>query len=152
MSHEIKNRGWRTPHVPGGLHAHTVVCTCGQAFTAKDSDSTAARNHAGLQWQDHRDELERKPLAERFADFHQAHPEVYAALVRLARQGHDAGARRLGIAQLFEVLRWEWVLSALPASNEAWKLNNDYKSRYSRLIMQNEEWAAGIFEIRRLHT
>jgi hypothetical protein len=144
MTHEILNRGWNGPQ--NNPYSHTVVCTCGQAFTRY------LRHDAGLAWQEHRDELERKPLAVRFQEFHAEHPEVYEALVRLARQGHDAGARRLGIAQLFEVLRWEWVLSALPASNEAWKLNNDYKSRYSRLIMQNEEWAAGLFEIRRLHT
>ncbi len=142
--HEIRNRIWNGR--ASSPDSHTVTCTCGESFTRY------TRNEAGLAWQTHRAENERKPLAERFADFHQAQPEVYAALVRLTRQAFDAGARRIGIAQLFEVLRWEWVLSTLPASNEAWKLNNDYKSRYSRLIMRDEPWAAGMFETRRLHT
>ncbi len=153
-THEIQNRNWRTPTPSTDRYPHrrTVVCTCGQTFTAANADPAAARNEAGLAWQDHRDAEDPKPLAERFADFHQAHPSVYAALVRLTRQAHDAGARRIGIGQLFEVLRWEWVLSALPAADEAWKLNNDYRSRYSRLIMQNELWAGGMFETRRLTT
>ena len=143
--HLIRNR--ETGRTIGGTPNWTVTCTCGKSFS-----SVYGRTPPGVAWQEHRAEHVRKPLAERFADFHQAHPEVYAALTRLTRQAHDAGARRIGIAQLFEVLRWEWVLSALPASNEAWKLNNDYKSRYSRLIMHREPWAAGMFETRRLHT
>ncbi len=142
--HEIRNRRWNGTE--SNPESHTVTCTCGQTFTRY------SRFDAGLAWRLHRNEHERKPLEERFADFHQAHPEVYIALIQLTKQAKRAGARRLGIAMLFEVLRWEWILSRLPAANEAWKLNNDYKSRYARLIMQNEEWAAGMFETRRLHT
>ncbi len=144
MTHKILNRGWNGPQ--SNPTNHTVVCTCGQTFTRY------LRADAGLAWEAHRDELEGKPLAERFEDFHREHPEVYVALIDLTRQAYDAGANRIGIAMLFEVLRWEWILSRLPADNEAWKLNNDYKSRYSRLIMQNEPWATGMFETRRLHT
>ncbi len=140
--HVIKSRDWNGP--ASRPDSHTVTCTCGQTFTRY------LRAEAGLAWQAHRDENTRKPLSQRFQEFHDAHPEVYDALVALAAKAYVAGTRRLGIAMLFEVLRWEWILSRLPADNEAWKLNNDYKSRYARLIMQNEEWAAGMFELRRL--
>ena len=140
--HLIRNRSLYTSG--GGRETHAIRCTCGESFRA------ATDTEAGLAWQQHRDGETPRSLAERFAAFHQAHPEVYDALVTLTTKAYDAGSRRLGIAMLFEVLRWEWMLSRLPADNEAWKLNNDYKSRYARLIMQNEEWAAGMFELRRL--
>ena len=46
------------------------------------------------------------PLAVRFAEFHRDNPLVYDRLVKLARRGRNAGAVKLGIGQLFEVLRW----------------------------------------------
>lgn len=144
--HEIQDRVRRQDGT--GASIDIITCTCGQTFS-----SVVSLSVAGVKWLTHRDELGRKPpLADRFADFHQAHPSVYVALVRLTRQAHAAGAKRVGIGQLFEVLRWEWILSALPAADEAWKLNNSYRSRYARLIMQNEPWAADLFETRRLTT
>lgn len=85
-----------------------------------------------------------------FADFHSAHPEVYDELVRLARAGRQAGWERLGIGQLFEVLRWERMLSGLPAEGERFKLNNNYRSRYARLIMSQEPDLADVFVLRAL--
>ncbi len=143
--HLIRNRGFTGAATLGGIASHSVVCTCGQTFT-----SYTTRAAAGLAWQEHRDDNVRKPLEERFADFHGEHPEVYDALLELSKQAWRAGARRIGIAMLFEVLRWEWILSRLPADNEAWKLNNDYKSHYARLLMQNHTWLDGMFELRKL--
>jgi len=47
------------------------------------------------------------PLDERFLDFHHAHPEVYERLAHLARRWREAGHDKIGIATLFEVMRWE---------------------------------------------
>lgn len=85
-------------------------------------------------------------LSERFAEFHAANPHVYTQLVELARQQHTyAGRRHLGIAQLFEVLRWKHSIST---NTSDFKLNNSYRSFYAREIMQNEADLAGVFEIR----
>ena len=91
-------------------------------------------------------------MQERFLAFHADHPEVYEALVVLARRGFEAGANRLGLRMLFEVVRWEWILSRLPAEHEAWKLNNNYAPWYARLIMDENPWAADLFELRRIRT
>jgi hypothetical protein len=88
-------------------------------------------------------------IEERFQAFHQANPWVYAALVRLARRRTAAGIRRIGIGMLFEVLRWEWQ-GATTDPNAEWKLNNNYRSRFARLIMDNEPDLAGVFETREL--
>lgn len=94
--------------------------------------------------------MSRKDITAHFWAFHERNPEVYAGLVRLARTGKQSGRTKLGIGQLFEVLRWEWMIGGLPDRHEQFKLNNNYRSRYSRLIMQREPDLEGIFETREL--
>lgn len=84
-----------------------------------------------------------------FAAHHLAHPEVYEALVRLARQARTRGHERIGIGMLWEVLRWETTIGD-PAGE--YRLNNDLRSRYARLIMDQEPDLAEIFETRGLRT
>lgn len=93
-----------------------------------------------------------KSIDEKFHAFHAAHPEVYDELVELARCGVAAGQRRLGMKQLFEVLRWHRTLRGLPAEGETFKLNNNYTSRYARLVMTLEPDLAKAFETRTLLT
>lgn len=90
-------------------------------------------------------------LSDAWWDFHQAHPEVYAALrdrsLELVRYGH----RHLGIGMLWEVLRYYSLLGAQPGE-DAYRLNNSYRSRYARLLMQCEPELAGVFETRELRS
>lgn len=88
-------------------------------------------------------------LDDRFWAFHQANPHVYRALVALARQLKQAGRRRFGIKALFERLRFE---AALQTWGDEFRLNNNYHSRYARLIMRQEPDLAGFFETRELQT
>lgn len=92
------------------------------------------------------------PIAVAFLDFHARHPEVYAHLVTLCRRARSRGLTRLGIGQLWEVLRWEISLDTLPDPRERFELNNVYRSRYARLIMAAEPDLAGVFETRRLRS
>src|SRR5262249_42221 len=82
-----------------------------------------------------------------FADFHQANPHVYAERVRLARQMRDRGHSKLGIGMLGEVLGWR---SMLRTKNNGFRLNNNFRSRYARLVMQQESDLAEIFDTRGL--
>ena len=82
-----------------------------------------------------------------FRAFHAANLHVYENLVRLTRQAVQNGRRRIGIGMLFEVLRWNYVMSS---SGSDFKLNNNYRSHYVRLIIKlHPEWA-GMFELREL--
>lgn len=85
----------------------------------------------------------------RFQAFHHAHPEVYAELVTLAREAKRAGADRIGVGMLWEVLRWGRLLRGIHDA-EGFRLNNTLRSRYARLIMQREPDLAGVFELREL--
>jgi hypothetical protein len=53
----------------------------------------------------------------------------------------------MGIKMLWEVARWNRFLRT---NDEKYKLNNNYHSRYARLIMQKEPGLAGIFDTREL--
>lgn len=86
-------------------------------------------------------------IAGRFARFHEANPEVYEELVRLARTLKRKGLDNYGIVGLYEVLRYD---RSLRTDGKPFKLSNDYRSRYARLIMEKEPDLAGFFRTREL--
>lgn len=90
---------------------------------------------------------EKLPLEIRFREFHMANPNVFHELVELAWQAHYAGKRRIGIGQLFEVLRWNVMVRT--KGQEGFKLNNDLRAVYAREIMRTNPALGPIFETRR---
>lgn len=103
-----------------------------------------------MTWADQQLSLLEDPITARFTEFHHRNPQVYAAIVRLARQRQAAGWATGSIAQIFEVLRWESDL--LTVSDDGLKLNNDYRAPYARLVMANEPDLAGFFHTRTLRS
>lgn len=83
-----------------------------------------------------------------FARFHVEHPDVYDRLCAMTRELVAAGHSRVGIGMLFEVLRWEHARSGPADAVSPFKLNNNYRSRYARLIMDREQDLAGVYETR----
>ncbi len=82
-----------------------------------------------------------------FHYFHQANPVVYRKLVFMARELRGKGHKTIGIGMLFEVLRWQ---HALETTDAVFKLNNNHRSRYARLIMSQEHDLCDIFTLREL--
>lgn len=82
-----------------------------------------------------------------FNKFHEEHPEVYYKLVALAREWLASGHGRLGIATLFERLRWEWHVAGLE-DRDGFKLNNNYRALYARKIMSDYPQLDGLFLLR----
>jgi hypothetical protein len=89
-------------------------------------------------------------LEEQFEAFHQANPWVATALLRLAREGVARGRTRLGIGQLWEVLRWE--ADRVTGSPVKLHLNNNHRSRYARLLVRMDPGLDGVFETRELRS
>jgi hypothetical protein len=87
-----------------------------------------------------------------FESFHQANPEVYARLVALARAYLESGRPREGIGHLWEVMRWQLWLETRRGERDPYRLNNNWRSRYARLIMEREPDLAQFFETRRLRS
>ena len=90
----------------------------------------------------------RRSIAERFADFHVQNPGVYKAIAEIASVMKGRGIHKMGIALIFERLRWLHYIDTKGA--EPFKLSNSFRAEYSRLIMQQEPSLAGFFEIREL--
>jgi hypothetical protein len=92
----------------------------------------------------------RPPIDERFVAFHRANPQVYRRLRDLAMQAvtRRPGVR-LSIAMLFEVLRYETLVVL---RTDHFKLNNDFRSRYVRMLEEREPELAGRFETRRIRS
>lgn len=91
-------------------------------------------------------------IERQFQEFHRRNPHVYEILVRLCREVLDAGHKRIGIGMLWERMRWELVVKTTPTANEQdFRLNNNFRSRYSRMLMEVPEFA-GLFEVRKLRS
>jgi hypothetical protein len=87
-------------------------------------------------------------IQEAFEKFHQEHPEVYDTLVRFAREWQRSGRQNCGIKMLWERVRWELSLGS--TDEDEFKMNNNFHSRYVRLICKQEPELAGMFELRKL--
>jgi hypothetical protein len=86
----------------------------------------------------------------RFLKFHENNPEVYNNLVRLARWFRSKSGnhnRKIGISMLYETLRWHFYMN-IDMGEEEFKLSNDFRAPYARLIMQNERDLSDAFNTR----
>jgi hypothetical protein len=79
------------------------------------------------------------------ARFAQENPGVVEELRALALRSVRAGNRRVGIGQLFEVLRWDY---SLRTSGGEFKLNNNYRAWMARHLMATTPELADAFETR----
>jgi len=85
-------------------------------------------------------------LEREFRRFHWQHPEVYEELVRLAREMKARGYERFGIATIYEVARWRSMLRLGPENG--FRLNNNHRAFYARMIAAREPDLAHVFRTR----
>ncbi len=79
--------------------------------------------------------------------FHARNPIVYEELCKIAFGLLDRGRSRYGISGLFEVLRWKRAMFTV--ADPDFKLNNNFRAFYARLLMASEPRLAGFFEVRK---
>jgi len=94
------------------------------------------------------DEIQR-----RFEKFHADNPHIYKFLVRFTREVVDERRHRglspnYGIAAALERVRWH--VNVEVRGYPEFKLNNNYRSRYARLIQLQEHDLANVYELREL--
>jgi hypothetical protein len=90
----------------------------------------------------------RQTIQERFEEFHETHPEVYAYLLALCLELRRKGFKRYGIRSLWERVRWHFQVEKELGAD--FKLNDHFHSRYARKIVQNHPELDGFFELREL--
>ena len=88
-------------------------------------------------------------IHDNFVVFHNANPKVYWELVRLAKEAKTNGHQKIGIGMLWEVMRWNLFYQKNDPNSE-FKLNNNYRSRYARFVMDTNPDLVGLFETREL--
>lgn len=87
-------------------------------------------------------------IADRFAQFHADNGWVFEALEALCSDWLTRGHNRVGVKQMFEVIRWQY--GRRTSGDQGFRCNNDFTSRYARLLIdRHPEWAEAI-ETRRL--
>lgn len=86
-------------------------------------------------------------IQEGFESFHELNPWVLEAYVRLTRDWLANGHQRVGIGMLTEVLRWRYGRAT---TGDEFKLNNNYRSRYVRAMIEAHPDLAEVFETREL--
>ena len=80
-----------------------------------------------------------------FRKFHEENPHVYRLLRSRALEMRRKGRERYGIAGIFEVVRWHINIET---TGEEFKLNNNHKAYYARLLMKLEPELEGFFNTR----
>lgn len=83
---------------------------------------------------------------DQFDTFHNGNPHVYDVLVRLCREWRAAHPdKHCGIDSMFGAARWSVMLTT---DDDEYKLRNDFKPFYARLIMHREADLKDIFVLR----
>lgn len=83
-----------------------------------------------------------------YEEFRRENPQVEAKLVMMARNLKSRGIRTYGIAALWEVLRYDWLMTTSDPNSQL-KLNNNYKAFYARDIMKTHFDLDGFFTTRK---
>lgn len=87
-------------------------------------------------------------LETQFKNFHRVNPHVYEQLKTLALRLKNVGVKTYGIKALFEILRFNALLSV----DFNFELNNNFTALYARLLMEQEPELEGFFRIRTRRT
>lgn len=94
--------------------------------------------------------FEESKIDRAFDEFHAAHPEVYREFRRAAEQLLGAGIEHYGAGAIFEALRFHSAVNS--GRDGGFKLNNNFRSRYARLLMTEDPRFRDFFETRRLRS
>ena len=85
-----------------------------------------------------------------FEKFHNDNPHVLGKLEELTTEWFASGHRKVGMKMLWEMLRWFYGTRVVESKD--FRLNNNFTSRYARLLIErNAEWE-GRIEVRALAT
>ena len=100
-----------------------------------------------------------KTIQQAFEKFHADNPLVYEHFIRLALKAIYAGKKKISFKMIQNVIRWEVFLETKEETlfehkgqKTAFRFNDAYHSRYSRLFAKDYPQHADKIEMRELRT
>jgi len=87
----------------------------------------------------------RLTIQERFEAYHKEHPEVYELVKVYAAKARAAGFTRFSINMIVERIRW---YHHIEQGDHEFKIDNYFRSRYARKLMEDDPTFVGFFELR----
>ena len=87
-------------------------------------------------------------LQQRFLNYHAKNPHVYALFKKFAKDAKSKGRKHFGAKAVIERVRWSVNIDT--DSLDEFKLNNNYTSRYVRMLEQEDPSFLGFFRKREL--
>ena len=88
-------------------------------------------------------------IQERFEKFHATNPQVYDALVKLTWQLKMMGCKTGSVVLIYELLR-SANTTMIQKSSDGFGLSDNFRSRYSRMIMAREKGLEKFFNTKEL--
>ena len=92
-------------------------------------------------------EKQETTIQEEFEAYHTLHPEVYARLNKSVDILRQRGFEHYGMSALCEAVRWHF---AMEWGENDYKINNNFKSRYVRLMLKDRPELVDFFHVREL--
>lgn len=95
------------------------------------------------------DEVAReRSIQESFLAFHRDNPEIFALFHRFAEELRRAGRKRYSADAIIQRIRWHMAVEVV--SEDDFKINDHYSSRYARMLIDVYREFDGFFNLRRL--
>lgn len=88
-------------------------------------------------------------MDEAFWKFHDQNPQVLDRLIEMTEQAKRTGMTKIGMKMLFEVIRWEHLVYT---RGDNFALNNNYTSRYVRVLSDKRPDLRDMFETRSIRS
>jgi hypothetical protein len=155
---------WKTETVLGRLRRCLAMLRLGDFISGKEQErilkrvarwkakhklKPLIRRQVQPQAEGARPSAMRNTIAERFQAFHAANPAVYRCILQLTRERFLRGSERHGMKAMWEQLRWRIATGNLRLAT-GYNFNNDFTSRYARLVVAEFPAYRGLFELRKL--
>lgn len=86
-----------------------------------------------------------KHVLDRFSEYHRENPQVYQAFKDLAFEMKRTGRKKYSAEVIINVLRWNYDLGT---TGDVFKINNDFKPLYARLLVYYYPEFENFFEFR----
>lgn len=86
-------------------------------------------------------------IESRFRRFHAQNPHVYQMFKQFTIEAISKGRQKIGAKMIAERIRW---YSEVESSGDQFKLNNNFVSRYVRMLEREDPRLVSVFERRSL--